>query len=81
MPALHALGQHPALQEVQHTLHEGEALFAYLDDVYAVCSPGRARPILDALTTALGNRCGIGVNMGKTRVWNRGGSSRPDSEA
>ena len=77
MPALYALGQHPALEEVQRTLQEGEALFAYLDDVYAVCSPARARPILDALTMALGTHCGIGVHMGKTRVWNRGGVEPP----
>ena len=77
MPALYALGQHPALHEVQQTLREGEALFAFLDDVYAVCSPDRARPIFDALGAALHRHCGVGINMGKTRVWNRGGIEPP----
>eukprot|EP00959_Pyramimonas_sp_CCMP1952_P010182 212872-Pyramimonas_sp.AAC.1 len=34
MPALFALGQHPALQEVQARLLPGEHLFAFLDDIY-----------------------------------------------
>ena len=35
MPALHALGQHPALQTAHNHLRE-ETLVAFLDDVYAV---------------------------------------------
>ena len=73
MPALYALGQHPALQEVQGSLLPGEHLFAFLDDVYAVCEPDRARPIFDALAECLQRHCGIGINLGKTRVWNAGG--------
>jgi hypothetical protein len=67
------IGQHPALREVNATLREGEALFAFLDDVYAICTPQRARPIFDALGEALQRHCGIGINHGKTQVWNRGG--------
>ena len=68
MPALYSLGQHPALQHVQTRLLPGEHLFAYLDDVYAVCEPDRARAIFDELSTALQRECGIGINLGKTRV-------------
>ena len=73
MPALFALGRHPALQEVQGHLRDGEALFAFLDDVNAICQPERARPIFDMLVASLGRDCGIGINLGKTQVWNRGG--------
>ena len=41
MPALYALGQHAALEEANAALQPGEFLFAFLDDVYAVCSPER----------------------------------------
>jgi hypothetical protein len=73
MPALYALGQHPALQAVQVSLRPGEHLFAFLDDVYAICAPERARPIFDALALQLQEQCGISINLGKTRVWNAGG--------
>ena len=36
MPALYALGQHPALQAASATLLLGETVFAYLDDVYGL---------------------------------------------
>ena len=77
MPALFALGQHPALEEVNLGLHKGEALFAFLDDVYATCTPELERPIFDALGVALHRHCGIGINLGKTQVWNRGGLEPP----
>ena len=41
MPMLFSLGQHNALRAVQAKLQEGELIFAYLDDVYIVCSPER----------------------------------------
>ena len=49
MPALFSLGQKGALEAVQTNLEEGEGLYAFLDDVYAVSSPppcpGHLRPI------------------------------------
>ena len=47
MPALFSLGQRGALEAVQANLEEGETLFAFLDDVYAVSpphSPGHLQP-------------------------------------
>ena len=64
MPALYALGQHPALRAVQDTLRPGEHLFAFLDDVYAVCEPDRARFIFDQLAAQLGG-AGIGSVRGR----------------
>ena len=45
MPALFSLGQHPALEAVAAQLQPGEALYAFLDDVYAVVEPNRVRPV------------------------------------
>ena len=39
LPALYAIAQHPALAAVNEELHEGEAVFAYLDDMYVVSAP------------------------------------------
>ena len=40
MPLLFSLAIHDALVAVQAELREGEVLFAYLDDVYAVTGAG-----------------------------------------
>jgi hypothetical protein len=77
MPALFALGQHPALHSVSSQLRAGEHFFAFLDDVYLVCPPDRARTLFDAIRAALLHHCGIQVHMGKTKAWNRGGAEPP----
>ena len=41
MPLLFALGQHRPLVVIQPVLQDGEFLFAYLDDIYAVVPPNR----------------------------------------
>ena len=70
MPAMYALGQHPALQEVASKLLPKEQLFAYLDDVYVVCLPERVTEIFHMVSEALKRHSGIEVNLGKTKVWN-----------
>ena len=74
MPALFALGQHRALQEVQAHLLPGEHLFAFLDDIYVVSAPARSREVFELVRSASQGHCGIGVNMGKTKVWNAAGA-------
>jgi len=37
MPALFALGQHPALRDTRASLRPDEHLFAFLDDIYIIC--------------------------------------------
>ena len=69
MPALYALGQHPALLQAHAALTPGEDLYAYLDDIYVTCQPERAGPAFTALGTALWER----ANLGKTRAWNAAG--------
>ena len=70
MPALFSLAQHPAPHEVQQHLRAGEAVFAFLDDVYIVCEPDRVSTLLELVRGALFRHAHTEVNMGKTRVWN-----------
>ena len=58
-------------------LEAGEYLFAYLDDVYAVCKPERTRAVYDTLRRCLAEKTGIQLHEGKTRIWNRGGHLPP----
>ena len=80
MPALYALGQHAALEEANAALQPGEFLFAFLDDVYAVCAPERVVPVFQTLAAVLEQHAGIHVNLGKTRVWNAAGEPPPGVE-
>ena len=48
LAALYALGQHDALVAADAQLRPGECLAAFLDDVYVVTTPARAREALDA---------------------------------
>ncbi|OLP88553.1 hypothetical protein AK812_SmicGene30090 [Symbiodinium microadriaticum] len=68
-PALFALGQHDALCQAAAALNPDDALMAFLDDLYVVTVPERARAALDSTTGAVGTHCGIAPNLGKTRVY------------
>ena len=78
MPLLLSLGQHPASEAVNRQLRAGELLFAFLDDVYVVCSPARVGVIHTLLENALWGHACIQVHAGKTKVWNRAGM-RPEA--
>ena len=73
MPAFYALAQHAALADLQSQLLDGEAIFAFLDDVYVVSAPERVRTIYDALAAALWHSARIRLHEGKTRIWNSAG--------
>ena len=73
---LHAI--QGALEEVATMLLPGEQLCAFLDDVYALCSPDRVKPIYEALARALHRVAGIRLHQGKTRVWNKAGTQPED---
>ena len=73
MPAFYALAQHAALTDLQSQLLDGEAIFAFLDDVYVVSAPERVRTIYDALAAALWHSARIRLHEGKTRIWNSAG--------
>ena len=78
MPALFALGQRPALREVQRQLAPNEYLMAFLDDIYVAVAPQRVRPVYDLLATHLHHHARILLNQGKTRVWNAAGAEPPN---
>ena len=65
---------------VQAQLREGEVLFAYLDDVYAVTGPNRTRNVYNLLAEHLWRVAGIQLHTGKTRLWNKSGISPPNVE-
>ena len=77
MPALYSLAQHPALAALQPQLEDGEAVFAYLDDVYILAHPHRIRPLYNALAEALWHHARVQLNAAKTRVWNMAGEKPP----
>ena len=73
MPMLLCLAIHNALAEVKNHLVEGEHLFAFLDDIYVLCSPERTTTIYKLLADRMEAIAGIQLHEGKTRVWNRAG--------
>ena len=77
MPAFYALAQHDALCDLQGQLRDGEAVFAFLDDVYIVALPERTRALYDALSNALWDRARIRLHERKTRIWNAAGEEPP----
>ena len=67
-PALFALGQHDAIHQAATALHPEDSLVAFLDDLYVITTPPRARAALDETVGTVESRCGIASNLGKTRV-------------
>ena len=48
-----------------------------MDDVYVVTIPERARAAFDIFSAALKEHAGVEADLGKCRVWNRGGLMPP----
>ena len=69
MPALFALGLHQALVAVQAGLLPSERFFAFLDDIYVVCSPDRVADVHASLQAELWRHARIQVHQGKTQLW------------
>ena len=67
-----------ALREAQGFLSNSETIIAYLDDIYMVTSPQRARAAYDIVTNIVHRLCGVEANLGKTVSWNRAGGPAPD---
>ena len=70
---LFSLGQHKALVRVQFRMAPGEALLAFLDDVYTVSPPERVSTVHNFLEEGLWVEAGITVHQGKTQIWNQVG--------
>ena len=80
MPALFSLGQHRSLEAIQGRLRPSERLFAFLDDIYAVCSPGRTADVITTIQEQIAT-VGIRVHDGKTQLWNRAGRAPTGAQA
>ena len=72
---LYALGQHQALRSVQSDLDARECLFAFHDDICTVSQPEGVADIHTLLRDELWQHSRIRIHRGKTKMWNRGGSS------
>ena len=75
-PALFALGQHDALATAARQLEAGEFLAAFLDDIYVVTSPSRARDQLDAVTATLEREARVAANLAKREYLMPAGAPR-----
>ena len=73
MPLLFCLAVHSALMAVQEQLLPGECIFAFLDDVYALSSPGWTCAMYKLLEKILFAIAGIRLHTGKTRTWSKAG--------
>ena len=62
MPALYSLGVAAALRAAQSRLLPSGFLIAYLDDLYVVTAPERARAAYDTVTAAVWQGCGVAAN-------------------
>ena len=71
----------PALEEIQGRLAPGDLAVAYLDDLYILTRPERARAAYDVAAEVLNRTCGIQVNQGKLVCWNRTGTPAPQGIA
>lgn len=76
-PALFALGQHAGLAAAAAGLQPDERLMAFLDDLYIITTPARARAVYDTTTRAVAAHAGIHTNPAKTRVYTRTGGPAP----
>ena len=81
MPALYVVAPHPALEAVAAALQPGEGVFAFLDEIYIVCSPERVATLYGVLAAALWDHARVQLNQGETRVWNAAGEEPPNLAA
>ena len=77
-PALYSLAQHQALENASRQLAPGEYLAAYLDDIYIVVPPHRARPAYNVVAHELNTHAAVAPNPSKTRVYNGQGGVAPE---
>ena len=75
------LAMKSALEEIQQRLQPGDVVVAYIDDVYVLTRPERARAAYDLVAEVLQRTCGIQVNQGKLVCWNRSGEAAPPQVA
>ena len=75
--AFFALGQHDSLAAPHACLQPAEVLAAFLDDLYVVTCPARAREACDKVSREVEQGAGVSANLGKTRVFHAAGGAAP----
>ena len=70
---LFCVGQHSALEAIQRRLRQSERLLAYLDDVFLVSQPDRARDAYNVAEKESWTHVKIHIHAGRTHMWNRSG--------
>ena len=78
---LFALGQHGVVAAIQARMRVGEHVFACQDDIYTVSRPTRVDRLHVAAEEELWAHARIHLNLGKTQVWNKGGTQLSGVEA
>ena len=68
MPALYALAQHAALAAASQRLHEGDWLFAYLDDLYVETTRARAADAFQIVAQTVEDRAGVRTHQAASMV-------------
>ena len=58
MPDLYSLGPHDALGAIKRQLLEKKHLFAYLDEIYNVCRPDKAKSVFELIKNTLSAHTG-----------------------
>ena len=75
MPGLFSVGQQEVLEEIRHRLHPDDVVVAFLDDVFIITSPDRARAAYDIAAEVMPRRIGVQLQTRmkstKTREWCR----------
>ena len=78
MPALFCLALQPALTEIQSRLPPGNFVFAYLDDIYIVCSRALVKSAFEIAKECLLRTCSIDINLGKLAAWSKSVDTAPE---
>ena len=75
MPALFSLGINHAPRETRRHLRDDEMMMAYLDDLYVITEPSRAKAAYDVVTDSIHNHCGICPKFGKIVCYSMSGGA------
>ena len=71
------MAQHDALVAAQRQLHEEDQVLAFLDDLYIITTPERAKAAFDIVTREVEAGTGVKTHVGKLRMLSRAGGQCP----
>ena len=71
MPRLSALAQHDARVSAASKPRPNERLFAFLEKLYVLSTPGRAATVFHSVAQEVETQAGVKSHLGKLRAWCR----------